>query len=222
MGNQDLLRDCAALRSGPRVRIPLTYQTYYVQPKDTCTSIEWSNQIPVGSLKRYNSWLDAVCTNMHSATDFYSKYVCISPEGGAWSGTIPPTAPIPKPNGSDGYSRTVVTPPSGVIMAGGTTLNCGKWHIVLHGDTCATIALPSTAFHHCFHAQDRDPSVLVDLIALQNAIEAYLSRQVNPSLAGGIGCDTSPTKQTALCVGPTYTWRTDEGASQRLQSQEDS
>lgn len=100
-------------------------------------------------------------------------------------------APSPKPEGLDGYSKTIVAPPSGVIVARWTTLNCGKWHTVLQGDTCATIAL-------------------------QNRIEASLFREVNPSLAAGTGCDTSLEQQTALCVGPTYTWRTDEEASQRL------
>jgi hypothetical protein len=61
----------------------------------------------------------------------------------------------------------------------------------LQGDTCATILL-------------------------QNGIEAHLFREVNPSLAACTGCDTSLTKQTALYFRPSYTWRTDEIASQRL------
>lgn len=187
MGNQDLLKDCSGLPAGLSVCIPMTCQTHYVQPKDTCTSIEWSRQIALGSVRKYNSWIDAACTNLQSASAFYGRYVCISPQGGVWSGTIPPPAATPTPGASDGYSKVITPPPNGVQVAVGTTLNCGKWHVVAEGDSCVAIAL-------------------------KNSIEAALFHEINPSLGDGSACDGSLKQQTALCVGPTYTWKTDSAA----------
>lgn len=182
MGNQDILRDCLDVEPGLSLCVPMTCQTYYVKPKDTCVSIEMSLDLDFGQIESYNSWLNRGCLNLQSGTSFYGKMICVSPQGGTFTGTIAPPAPTTNPGLGDGYSRTAVPPPVGVSVAEGTTRNCGKWHVVSSGDTCSTICI-------------------------RNMITTDLFHLVNPSLKS-VGCDASLKLQSALCVGPTYMWNT--------------
>jgi hypothetical protein len=182
MGNQDLLKDCSQITSGLSVCMPLTCKTHYVEPSDTCFSIERSLSLEFDTVRLYNSWLDAACTNLHSATDFYGKVICVSPQGGTFVNPEKPPVPNPTPIPSDGYTNEKVMPPENVQIAEGTTLLCGKWHVVTSGDSCAKICLA-------------------------NSIETGLFHEVNPSLADGIECDASLKEQTALCAGPIHSWK---------------
>ncbi|KAF2731447.1 hypothetical protein EJ04DRAFT_579087 [Polyplosphaeria fusca] len=182
MGNQAILPDCRDVDAGVSLCLPMTCQTYYIQPDDTCTSIESTLGLGYGQLRNWNSWLSQDCSNLHPATDFYGKTICVSPQGGTFSGTFPPPAPTSNPGLGDGYTRTAIPPPSGATVAQGTTLNCGKWYVVKGGDTCSAICI-------------------------QGGITASLFRQVNPSLEKG-NCDSALRPQTAVCVGPTYSWNT--------------
>jgi LysM repeat protein len=182
MGNQDLIKNCLDIDAGVEVCIPLTCQTYYVQPSDTCVTIELAKGIGLGSLMKYNSWIDAACTNLQQATEFYGKVICLGPAGGEWTGTSPETPTGPQPN--DGYSDDVTPPPDGAVVAGGTTLNCGKWHVVGGEDSCPSICL-------------------------EEGITAALFRMVNPSLDPE-ACTETLQVGTALCVGPTYRWNSTE------------
>lgn len=188
MGNQALILDCQAIPAGVTICIPPTCQTYQIRPSDTCTSIEIALQMDFGLVRQYNTWLDPACSNLQSATDFYGKFVCVSPQGGTWSGTIPNPADVPSQTKPDGYSKEIVQPPKGNTVAEGTTMNCGKWHVVSADDSCTTICV-------------------------KNGIEASLFHEVNPSLASGTSCDGSLQQNSALCVGPTYNWKTAEVAS---------
>ncbi|CAD6446758.1 423af4fe-a76d-438d-bdb4-51553e1284f2 [Sclerotinia trifoliorum] len=177
MGNQALLPSCLTISPGISLCLPITCQTYYVQPTDTCISIEMALGLDFDQLLSYNSWLNPTCSNLQPATDFYGKIICVSPQGGTFTGTAAPPVPTEP---SDGYTRVSIPPPADIPIAPGTTLSCGKWHVVLTSDTCTTICV-------------------------QSSIEASLFRLVNPSLASDT-CTLSLVPGTALCVGPTYSW----------------
>ncbi|KAF2466137.1 uncharacterized protein BDR25DRAFT_237808 [Lindgomyces ingoldianus] len=182
MGNQAILPDCRDVDPGANLCIPMTCQTYYVTKSDTCASIESALGIEHGMVRSFNSWLKSDCSNLQPATDFYGKIICVSPQGGTFTGTFPPPAPTSNPGLGDGYTRTAIPPPEGATVAPGTTLNCGKWYVVKGGDACSKICI-------------------------QAGITSNLFRQVNPSLKDG-SCDALLKPQSALCVGPTYSWNT--------------
>ena len=182
MGNQDLIKDCANVTPGVSVCIPMTCITYQVQEADTCFTIERAQGLKSGVLLKYNSWLDAGCTNLLSATGFYGKSICASPQGGTFVDPTTPAVPDATPNPSDGYSSKKGPPPEGAVVAQGTTMECGKWHVVTAEDFCVKICLT-------------------------NGIDATLFHQVNPSLGDGTACDASLKAKTALCVGPMYGWK---------------
>jgi hypothetical protein len=187
MGNQNLLKNCTSVKTGLSICLPLKCVTYTIQPSDTCYTIEKKLSLEPGRIQRYNSWLDAGCLNLHSATDFYGKNICASPQGGEFKNPDKPPVPNPTPGTADGYTREKVAPPKGASIAEGTTTECGRWHVVIAGDTCVKICLT-------------------------NKIDAILFHEVNPSLASGDDCDASLKEQTALCAGPMYTWKTPTGA----------
>ena len=180
MGNQALLPDCSDLEPGLSVCVPLGCKTYYLRPSDTCISVETALGLDFGLLQQYNTWIDSACSNLQAATDFYGKIICVTPPGGAW--TPDPESPNDgsPPEAVDGYTKTPVSPPDGVPVADGTTLNCGRWHVVESGDMCVNICL-------------------------EYSITASLFRTVNPSLSPD-DCTPSLRPGVALCVGPTYSW----------------
>ncbi|KAF2820810.1 hypothetical protein CC86DRAFT_360066 [Ophiobolus disseminans] len=182
MGNQDLVKNCADVKPGVSICLPMTCLTYILQPTDTCFKVEKSLGLEYGLVQRYNSWLDIACTNLQSATDYYGKIICVSPQGGAFVNPTKPVVPNPTPVPADGHTKAKIPPPEGASVAEGTTMECGKWHVVVSGDLCVTICLA-------------------------NGIDTLLFHEVNPSLAAGDGCDTSLKEKTALCAGPTYQWK---------------
>lgn len=182
MGNQDLVTDCTDIQPGLSICLPLTCITHYLQPSDTCFSVERSLGIGFGMLQRFNSWVDSACTNLQTGTGFYGKTICISPQGGEF--VNPPKLPVidGSPTISDGYTRVKIPPPVGATVANGTTMICGKWHLVRQDDSCVKICLTE-------------------------GIDTMLFHQVNPSLAAGEECSSSLEIGTALCTGPNYEWR---------------
>lgn len=177
MGNQAVLPDCSSIPPGTDLCVPVACETYYVRPSDTCRSIERTLDLDYGTIRFYNSWINSGCSNLQPGTDFYGKLICVSPQGGRFSGVIPRRGLVDAPV-RDGYSRTSVPPPSNCAVADGTTRNCGKWHVVEPKDTCATIAMRA-------------------------GITAKLLRQANPSLAGD-SCTKALKPGTAVCVGPQH------------------
>jgi hypothetical protein len=179
MGNQALITDYSNAIPDTNLCIPTPCQIYRVSNNDTCTTIESAFKLDRDSLRYYNSWLTFGCTNLQPATDFYGKTICVSPQGGTFTGTILPSAPSSNPAATDGYTKAPTLPPQEATVAPGTTLQCGKWHVVESADTCS-------------------------VICVQNRITAQLFRQVNPSLRENFDASLKP--QTAVCVAPTYLW----------------
>ncbi|KAM0344969.1 hypothetical protein ACHAPU_006847 [Fusarium lateritium] len=188
MGNQELVPDCKDVPAGIRLCLPLECETYVIQPEDNCVDIENKFGLAIDTLRFYNSWLDFGCTNLHPATDFYGKSICISPQGGTFTGGVPESAPTPNPSRGDGYTREPVAPPEGAEIADKTTRNCGKWRVVEQDDTCTSICM-------------------------DNNIDIGLFQEVNPSLKTSEACTGSLVPGLALCVGPTYNWKLAEVGS---------
>jgi hypothetical protein len=188
MGNQDLVKNCSNINSELSVCLPITCITHHVQPSETCFSIEKTLSLEFGLVQRFNSWIDAGCTNLQSATEFYGKVICVSPQGGTFKDPETPPASSPTPVPADGYTKEKVSPPDGVKVADGTTMQCGRWHVVAAEDSCA-------------------------MICLANQIDTGLFHEVNPSLADGADCNPSLKVETALCAGPTYSWKSQGNSS---------
>jgi hypothetical protein len=182
MGNQDLIKNCSSIPAGLSLCLPMTCLTHTLQPAETCFQVERALGLEYGMVQRYNSWVDGACTNLQPATDFYGKVICVSPQGGTFVNPTKPALPNPTPFPADGHTKTKIPPPEGALVAEGTTMECGKWHVVISGDLCVKICLA-------------------------NGIDTLLFHEVNPSLAAGDGCDASLKEKTALCAGPTYNWK---------------
>lgn len=178
-GNQNKLQNCQYVPGGESVCLPLPCTLYAVQSQDTCDAIEAALGLHRGDLRKWNSWIDYGCLNLKKGTATYGKNICVSPQGGRYTPTSIPPQPTHTSTG-DGYADKVIDPPSGAELAKGTTLRCGKWHVVEAGDQCVDICL-------------------------RNGITAGLFREVNPSLSAE-PCTKSLKKGTALCVGPTRNW----------------
>lgn len=185
MGNQELVKDCGNVTAGLSLCVPITCQIYRVQPQDTCLSIEASLNLESDILRNYNSWLTWDCQNLQPATDFYGKNICVSPQGGTFTGTAKPNPPLPT-GGSGGYTDIAVPPPQGATVAPGTTLNCGRWYVVAIEDTCGSI---------CVRA----------------GVTISMLKMVNPSVDTA-ACSLSLRPGTALCTGPTYRWNVTDPA----------
>jgi hypothetical protein len=191
MGNVNLKR-CTDIPAGTKLCIPFTCDNIYtIQPNDTCLSIEKSQKTGYQdglTLKKYNPWLNNQCTNLHISSDVaYGHVICLGPQAGNSTGNAP-DADTTTPNFSDGYAIPEIPPPDNVPLADGTTLRCGKWHVVTNQErqeTCTTICV-------------------------QESIPWSLFLEVNPSL-NEENCDSKLLNQTAYCVGPTYGWNFDFG-----------
>jgi hypothetical protein len=191
MGNQDLVKNCSSIPVGLSLCLPMTCLTHTLQLDETCLQVEKALGLEYGMVQRYNSWVDIACTNLQPATDFYGKVICVSPQGGAFVNPTKPVIPNPTPVPADGHTTTKVAPPEGATVAEGTTIECGKWHVVVGGDFCVTICLA-------------------------NVIDTALFHEVNPSLAAEDRCDASLKEGTALCVGPTYNWKNPPEAAESV------
>lgn len=159
----------------------MTCKTYYVQPGDTCFSIETSQGILWDDVQFYNSWINRACTDLQTDTDFYSKSICISTLGDL-SSVAEVLSTRRKISSGNRPTFVLITPPKDAKVAEGTTLNCGQWHVVTKSDTC-------------------------DGIYKENDIcKGNLMYNVNPSLAGRDKCTASLIPGVALCVAPISGW----------------
>lgn len=87
-----------------------------------------------------------------------------------------------RPHPETGYTLHPTDPPQDVDVARGTTLKCGRWHVVETGDTCATICMLS-------------------------GINIALFVGTNPSLSEDYSkCADNLVEGSAYCTGPTYDW----------------
>ncbi|RYP43468.1 hypothetical protein DL768_009914 [Monosporascus sp. mg162] len=152
MGNQAILSDCGEAEPAIRLCLPMACRTNYLRPSDTCAGIGVALGLDFDSVQNYNSWLEALCTNLHTAADFYGMIICVSPQDGTSSGTVPTPTPTAIPGTNDGYTHAAVAAPEGLPMAEGTALNCGcLFHAVnssLQPNTFCTLPLnPGTALY---------------------------------------------------------------------------
>jgi len=181
--NDTIALNCSSLAPGQMLCIPLPCgTTYTLQANDTCDSIETAFGLPQGTVRSLNSWVQYGCFNLQVTNAIYGNVICLSPQGGTF---VPPVSTpansTTDPGTSDGYQEEKVAPPTGAIVAPGTTLNCGSWYTALDGDTCASIAV-------------------------ENNIPANLLWLVNPSLPPTSNCTASIVTGDTYCVGPTYDW----------------
>jgi hypothetical protein len=87
MGNQELIPDCRKIRAGIKLCLPTACPTYVIQPKDTCYSIDRAQKLRLDDVEYFNSWINVDCTNLHKATDFYGKSICIGAFGSKYPGS---------------------------------------------------------------------------------------------------------------------------------------
>ncbi|OBS25925.1 hypothetical protein FPOA_06458 [Fusarium poae] len=183
IGNQEDILDCRKLPAGLRLCLPMTCDTHYVKPKDTCFSIERALGIRTESIQRYNSWLNRDCSNLQVGTEFYGRSICVSPLGSESSiQAISKASTITRKTSSGNGPAVLRTdPPQDVKVADGTTMMCGDWHVVTKSDTCNGICQES------------------------GICKDGLLYKVNPSLDEK-NCDKSLVSGTALCITPVSGW----------------
>jgi hypothetical protein len=185
MGNPDSLYNCTDVTPGLDLCIPLTCDTLYIlQANDTCLSIEIKQNRDLGTVKKYNSWIDYWCDNLQTTTWIHGHTLCLSPQGGIFNTTDPIPGVVVAPGSSTGYTGRVIPAPANATVADGTTLYCGRWFEVSDAEaSCASVCT-------------------------QNGITIDLFRAVNPSIAGdGVeSCSGLLKTGVTYCVGPIYGW----------------
>ncbi|KAF4969334.1 hypothetical protein FSARC_3409 [Fusarium sarcochroum] len=192
MGNQELIGDCRGLRAGLKLCLPPACPTYVVKPDDTCFSIERAQGLQMDAVEDLNSWINVDCTNLHKATDFYGKPICIGPFGASSS-----SASLMSNDDSsvaslglefssaNGPAVMLTNPPEEADVADGTTMKCGLWHVIKEGETCE------------------------DICAAHEICEEDVMYTVNPSLPQDAKkCAKSLVPGKALCVAPISGWNT--------------
>lgn len=91
----------------------------------------------------------------------------------------------PHPGGT-GYTSFPIDPSNNATIAEGTTMKCGRCHVSVEGECCATICLSSD-------------------------INIALFVAANPSLGSECSeCTSSLVSGNAYCSGPTYDWEDTE------------
>ncbi|KAL4966909.1 uncharacterized protein BDV14DRAFT_207712 [Aspergillus stella-maris] len=135
----DLRSDCANLRVGQTLCLPISCQLYPVHIGASCVEIAEDNEITVDALFEWNQFLNVYCTNLLAGDQ-----ICV-----AEPGALPPTHPPVTTNTvttitatasktGPAYATATVEPPGSVPR--GTTRNCGEYYQVRRGDYCDSIA----------------------------------------------------------------------------------
>jgi hypothetical protein len=189
LGNPDGILNCSKIEAGTALCLPFPCGvTHTLVAGDTCSSIQqlafnltgWP--LSNGDLRKYNPWINDACDNLHVASDAaFGHVVCMGPQNGIFD-SDPNPDDTTVPHRSNGYSLDVVAPPSGAVVAAGTTLKCGVWHVAAAGETCTMISYGSGG-----------------------TVAILLS--VNPSLGTtAAGCDASVAPGKAYCAIPYFAW----------------
>jgi LysM repeat protein len=88
------LSNCTTLHVGQTLCLPLTCQTYPLQPTDDCISASIS--AGVSDITLYNSWINSGCDNLHEANVTIGSVLCASPPGSTYvPGTPTNTSSFP-------------------------------------------------------------------------------------------------------------------------------
>ncbi|KAF6804656.1 hypothetical protein CMUS01_14800 [Colletotrichum musicola] len=174
LGNPDIY-DCTALEPGRKLCIPLQCKTYLLRGDDDCLST--SINAGVADITLYNTWINSLCDNLHSANATLGSVLFTSPAGGDFvPGPATNTSGFPGSK-QTGYGSTLKSPAEGATVAPGTTLNCGGWHVVEDGESCGGVTMES-------------------------GISLTLFQFTNPSVEVDSSCDASLHVGNAYCVAP--------------------
>ncbi|KAL1961764.1 hypothetical protein VTN77DRAFT_1090 [Rasamsonia byssochlamydoides] len=111
----NLFPDCSNLSPGTSLCLPMTCQTYTVQPNDTCWSIAGNYSTSFISLISYNPTINSQCSNLATG-----EIICLSPPSGNYT---PTTIPGVTPTQTSVYATSAVSAPG--LVAQGTTTDCG-------------------------------------------------------------------------------------------------
>lgn len=169
--------NCSDIASGTSLCLPLTCtDVYSVQANDTCASVAVSNFITSADVINWNSQLSWNCSNLVSPDPYWGSVLCVSAPGGTYTGQALNTST------SSSETPSPVSPPAGVTVAAGTTLDCGAWFVneASLGYNCSDICL-------------------------DNKIAIHLFVDANPSL-NYTTCNSDLVAGDAYCVDPLTGW----------------
>ena len=202
-----VLTNCTNIPAGQELCLPLTCATYALQSNDSCISASYS--AGVADIRKYNSWINSACDNLHIANMTMGSVLCTSPAGGTYvPGTATNTSVFP---GSEitGYGTTLVAPPSGVTVAPGSLLSCGGWYTVVAGDTCGNVTLNAGIGLSLFSIAN--PSVDPDDCTSSLIVgDTYCVAPLRPSADndsftwGALGCWSNSNPASAVLLDDSY------------------
>ncbi|KAF2706110.1 carbohydrate-binding module family 50 protein [Pleomassaria siparia CBS 279.74] len=185
--NPNLL-DCANIREGLTLCLPLGCQTYTVKTADKCVAVAVVHSSTWQDLVVWNAGIDAQCSNLYGATPSFGTTICVSPPGGKLDPETPTNSTLPPGNGNtgghggngDGYANEITNPPAGTV-ATGTTSKCGDYIQAHTGTGCAAMIAPY--------------AIMMDL---------FLA--VNPSLKSVAECSSNIRDGVWYCLHPVKWW----------------
>ena len=201
LGNQPALVTCSGtLAAGINLCMPLTCSTYQLAPADTCLTA--SIAAGVKDITQYNAWINSGCDNLHTANATMGTVLCTSPLGGVWEpGTPTNTSSFPGTgNGTSVYGSTPVALPAGTQAAPNTTTFCAGWHVVVAGDSCASVTLDSGISLDGFWMANPSVNFTGDCTASLVVGAAYcIAPLIPPVLASGGSENTADSYQYFGC-----------------------
>jgi hypothetical protein len=79
LANSNILSNCSNIAAGQRLCLPHSCsKTYTVKPGDSCDLIELRGDLWYGTLRKYNAWLNADCSNLQSGIKNMGNVLCIT------------------------------------------------------------------------------------------------------------------------------------------------
>lgn len=134
--NNPNILNCSAIAAGTSLCLPLACDTVYtVQDNDTCSTIAADNGLLTADVVSFNTQINWNCTNLHSTNPYWGTTLCVSTPGGTY------TAKASNGTTTTSDTTSTVDPPSGAIVANGTTTDCGQWYVDDGSLTCTQVCL---------------------------------------------------------------------------------
>ncbi|KAJ5689374.1 Pectin lyase fold/virulence factor [Penicillium macrosclerotiorum] len=182
MGSEQI-QNCSNIPAGLSLCLPFSCgEIYAYSADDTCFSIEGKmNMRRFTPLSYLNPWIDGRCTNLQDWAETHGRVVCMSYQAGLYTEMAPPPGVNSLPKIWRSSPTRNAPLPDDASVAEGTTRECGKWHVVREGDTCASI----TAL---------------------GGIEYSVFSAANPSALSKKDCTANLLVGFAYCIGPTRNW----------------
>jgi hypothetical protein len=203
--NSDLFQNrrfnCSCIPAGVKLCLPYSCKhSAAFAANDTCLTIEKENDVAFGTVRFYNTWVNADCSNLQPSIAQFGNRLCLSPESAGWKPPPPGNGMGggnnnggDGPSGGTAYTDHRVAPPENVTVAANTTLECGRWYVT----------------------GGKKPLTGCPKICLADGIDITLFMTVNPSLGTVPGnCSKGLVPKRAYCSGPTWWWNaTESGAA---------